>query len=90
LKVRKSDGGLEEFDIEKIKLVLERISDECHESMNSSDIRIISSSIQQTAEKDYGKVITHEDLRKVVRDTLEQNGFVDIAEAYMRGRAASA
>ena len=90
MKVRKSDGGLEEFDIEKIKLVLERISDECHESMNSSDIRIISNSVQNTAEKDYGEVITHGNLRKVVRDALVRNGFGDIAEAYMRGRSASA
>ena len=87
--MRKSDGSFQEFDIRKIKLVLERVSDECSESMNASDVKIISRSIQRAAEKAFGDVIVHTDLRLIVRDTLKQNGFGDVAETYMRGRTAS-
>ena len=89
MKVRKSGGNLQEFDIRKIKLVLERVSDECSESMNASDVKIISRSIQRTAEEKFGDVIGHKDLRFVVRDTLQQNGFGDVADCYMQGRTAS-
>jgi len=87
--VRKSGGTLQEFDIRKIKLVLERVSDECSESMNASDVKIVSLSIQRAAEEKFGDEIGHKDLRIVVRDILQQHGFGDVANCYMQGRTAS-
>ena len=38
MKVRKRDGSLQDFDIDKVKLTLERMSDELNRPFTGSDL----------------------------------------------------
>lgn len=86
LKVQKSNGNLQDFDIEKIKLAIGRVSDECNESLNFSDINTVSKDIMKTVNRDYKEVIPYSELREVVFNSLNKYGFMDVADAFMRGR----
>lgn len=86
MKVQKSNGSFQDFDIKKIKMVLGRVSDECEQSMNSGDINSVINSVVETMKKDHKDVILNRDLRTIVYDTLKAYGFENIADAYMRGR----
>ena len=86
MKVQKSNGSLQDFDTEKINMVLGRVSDECEQSMNASDINLVVNSVVETAKREHKDVIHNSDLRTIVYNTLKEYGFQDIADAYMRGR----
>lgn len=85
MKVQKSNGTLQDFDIEKIKLVIGRVSDEVDESLNSSDINTISKEVLETVKREHNEVVVHSDLRQIVYKSLKDYGFTDVANAYMRG-----
>lgn len=82
MKVIKKDGRIQEFNIEKIKLTLERVSDEINEPLTQSDIDNLARAIQK-AILAAGKEHMHSfEIHRIVVDQLRTAGFDDIARAY--------
>jgi transcriptional regulator NrdR family protein len=82
MKVIKRNGLVQEFDIEKIKLTLERVSDEVNEPFTKSDIDNLTRAIQK-AVLARGKEYIHSfEIHTIVVDELKSAGFIHIAQAY--------
>ncbi|MFZ5975720.1 MAG: ATP cone domain-containing protein [Bacillota bacterium] len=86
MKVQKSDGNMQEFNIEKIMLVIGRVSDECKQSLTLGDIRAVSNAVQKILRESYDEVVLYSELRQIISNTLTDHGFDNIAIAFMRGR----
>jgi len=82
MKVRKRDGSLQSFDIDKIKLTLERVSDSLNMPFTGSDLRILTKVIEEEVLKTSKEVIDSGEIHKIVVDTLVKFNFKQIAEAY--------
>lgn len=82
MKVLKRDGRIQEFDINKIKVSISKASDDAEEPMNSSDILNISEDIEKLINKEYNNEIKYSDIRNIVMDHLNENGFKNVSEAY--------
>ncbi len=85
MKVLKSDGSLQDFEIEKIGLGMSRASDECDESMTAGDMHVLSKYILESIPEGE-HVISSSDLKKLVERVLEENGFHDVAQKYRDGK----
>lgn len=82
MKVIKRDGRIQEFDIEKIKLTLERVSDELNEPFTKSDIDNVAREIHK-AILGMGKEYIHSfEIHRIVVEQLKNAGFTHIAQAY--------
>jgi len=82
MKVIKKDGRIQEFDIEKIKLSLERVSDEVNEPFTKSDINNLARAIQETILTMNKEYIGSSEIRSIVVEQLKRAGFTHIAQAY--------
>jgi transcriptional repressor NrdR len=82
VKVRKRDGSLQDFDIDKVKLTLERVSDELNRPFTGSDLRILTKAIEEGVFKTGNEVIDSSEIHKIVVNELEKYDFVEIAKAY--------
>ncbi|NSW90080.1 MAG: ATPase [Firmicutes bacterium] len=82
MKVKKKDGRIQDFNADKIKLILEKVSDEAEKPLTGSDVNIITKLVEETVRKDYKDIITTEEIHKVVVNQLKKAGFLDIAKAY--------
>jgi len=49
LKVRKRDGRIQDFNLGKIRLTIERVSDEVQMPLTGSDLDMISKSIERSS-----------------------------------------
>lgn len=85
MKVIKKDGRLQDFDIKKIILSIERASDDVKESMNESDGENIAHLIVRKLDKLAVDEIESTKLKKIILDSLYELGFKDIAEGYFKG-----
>ncbi|OQB21738.1 MAG: anaerobic ribonucleoside triphosphate reductase [Firmicutes bacterium ADurb.Bin182] len=84
MQVRKKNGSLQDFNIDKIMLVIEHISDECNQPLTLSDINLIRKSVLKSVENKAVDVISTAEIRDIVFSELSRSGFSDIAAAYMR------
>jgi len=84
MKVIKRNGEYQEFDIQKIRLVLERVSDAIGEPLNASDINAVSRVILRDVER-FGEAVPYDVLREIVAGALRESGFDDHADAYIKG-----
>lgn len=85
MKVRKRDGRLQEFRIEKIMLSIERASDDVKESMNESDSENISRMIMSEIRKLALDEIESCKLKNIIIQCLNELGFQAVAEVYSKG-----
>jgi len=82
MKVRKKNGSIQDFNISKIKLTLERVSDEQGMPFTGSDLRMLTESIQEEIEKMQKEIVSSAEIHKIVVEKLKTFGFTQIAEAY--------
>ena len=73
---------MQDFDPSKIRLVLERISDESHQPLTASDIDMIMKDIKESVERWPYRNINTLGIRYIIGETLKKDGFSHIAEAY--------
>lgn len=82
MKVIKKSGRVQEFDLEKIKLTLERVSDEVNKPFTDSDINKLTKAIHKVILA-IGKEYVHSfQIHQIVVDELKAAGFTHIAQAY--------
>jgi len=82
MKVRKRNGSLQDFDIDKVKLALERVSDELGRPFTGSDLRMLTKAIEEEVLKTREEVIDSNEIRKIVVGVLGEFDFDQIAKAY--------
>lgn len=82
MKVIKKDGRIQEFDIEKIKLTLERVSDEVGKPFTKSDIDNLAKFIQKAISDTNKEYMRSFEIHRIVVEQLKVAGFNHIAQAY--------
>ncbi|WP_373898867.1 ATP cone domain-containing protein [Haloimpatiens sp. FM7315] len=82
MKVIKRNGREQKFDLDKIKISIERASDDTKIPLTRSDSENISKKIEKDILRDYKEFINYTQIRKVVEKNLVKEGFEKIAEAY--------
>ena len=91
LNIRKRDGSLQEFDLNKVSKAIEKAFMADHKFYNDDIINMLS--LRVTAQmngKINNDVIDIEDVQDAVEVTLIQAGYVDVARNYMLYRKARA
>ncbi len=87
VQVLKRDGRSQKFNIDKIKLTLEKVSDEVLKPLTASDIKALLRSIGKSVKAcNIDEIESSQILRIVVAELLEY-GFYDIAKAYLQNKA---
>jgi transcriptional repressor NrdR len=82
LKVRKRDGRIQDFNLGKIRLTIERVSDEVQMPLTGSDLDMISKSIERDLASRGEDIIDTAQIGKTVVAQLEDFGYKKIAVAY--------
>ncbi len=91
LSIRKRDGALEEFNLEKVSKAIEKAFMAEHKFYNDDIINMLSLRVTATMNaKIRNDVIDIEDVQDSVEVTLIQAGYVDVARSYMLYRKARA
>ncbi len=91
LNIRKRDGALEEFKLEKVSKAIEKAFMAEHKFYNDDIINMLSLRVAATMNsKIHNDVIDIEDVQDSVEVTLIQAGYVDVARSYMLYRKARA
>lgn len=85
MKVIKKDGRLQDFNIRKIMVSIERASDDVKESMNESDAENIGTAVMRELNRMGVDKIESVKLKKIIMDAICELGFSNIAEAYFKG-----
>lgn len=82
MKVRKRNGKLQDFNTNKIKLTLERVSDEFGRPFTGADVNILIESIEKNITDMGEEIIDSAEIHKIVVKKLREFGFNGIANAY--------
>jgi ribonucleoside-triphosphate reductase len=91
LSIRKRDGSLQDFNLEKISKAIEKAFMADHKFYNDDIINMLSLRVvAQMNSKINNDVIDIEDVQDAVEVTLIQAGYVDVARSYILYRKARA
>jgi transcriptional regulator NrdR family protein len=82
MKVTKRDGRIQEFDINKIMITLQRAAEEIEEVFTGSDINNISKAIEEKVKSEYKGSIHVEKIQEIVLEQLREYGFNSVAGHY--------
>lgn len=86
MKVIKRDGRIQEFNINKIILTLEKVSEEIGEPFTESDINNLSGDIVNFIKKIDGNTISVANIQDMVVEELVMLGFNKAAKHYKEYR----
>lgn len=89
MKVIKRDGRVQEFDINKILLTLEKVSDEIAEPFTESDINNLLEDIESSIKAVSRDKVMVNKIQDVVVEQLEKLGFNKAAMHYREYRKES-
>ena len=91
LKIKKRDGSLEDFKLEKVSKAIEKAFMAEHKFYNEDIINMLSLRVTaQMNSKVNNDVIDIEDVQDAVEVVLIQAGYVDVARSYILYRKARA
>ena len=82
MKVIKRNGRVEEFDINKIKLTIQKASEETYQPFTGSDINNLSQAINSEVHKAGREQIKVSEILDILVSTLVELGFNDVAKFY--------
>lgn len=82
MKVLKRNGTLQDYNLDKIKLSIERASDEVEQPFTLSDIEVLSRDIHREVTKLERDIIQSEEIHNIVYNQLNSSGFSKIAKRY--------
>lgn len=82
MKVIKRDGRIQEFEMRKIILTLEKASDEAGTPFTRSDIENITRGIEKKVLSKYEDKINVDQILNIVVDQLREDGFGRTAQYY--------
>lgn len=82
MKVRKRDGRLQDFDLEKMIRSIEAASDEVGEPMTLSDLHNVSKEVERSLKSKCIDEVSYLEIRDTISMELKNSGFEDVAKAY--------
>ena len=82
MRVVKRDGRLQEFNLEKIMLTLEKASDESGDCFTHLDIKILAKDIENKIKTQCGDPVHVALILKIVVEQLRESGFNRTAKYY--------
>ncbi|NLI59923.1 MAG: hypothetical protein GX375_00645 [Clostridiales bacterium] len=82
MKVRKRNGNLQDLNMDKIRLTLERVSDELKKPFTASDLNLLIGAIEGEIMEAGKEIIDSIDIGKIVIGQLKKNHFMQVAKAY--------
>lgn len=82
MNVIKRDGRIQELSINKIKLSIQKASDDINAPLTQSDIRNLIEDVDRKFKDIKVKIIPAAQIRDIVYDVLLDNGFNELAEYY--------
>ncbi|NLN41247.1 MAG: ATPase [Clostridiales bacterium] len=82
MKVRKRNGSVQTFSMDKIRLTLERVSDELNQPLTGSDLELLTREIEKEINRIGKEIIDSSEIKKIVIEILERLSFKQIAKAY--------
>ncbi|WP_139903487.1 ATP cone domain-containing protein [Clostridium thermarum] len=85
MKVIKKDRRIQDFDLRKTVLSIERASDDLNESINESDAENIANSITRELNKLGINMIESYKIKDIIIQVLQELGFNGLANIYARG-----
>jgi len=86
LKVKKRDGRIQTFNLEKIKLSIQNASDDMRMPLNESDVYSIIQAINTKIFKKGQDIIECNEIHGDVILTLKEFGFNKLAKFYDEGK----
>ena len=82
MKVRKRNGSIQDFSMDKIRLTLERVSDELNQPLTGSDLRLLAEGIERKIIATGKEIIDSTEISEIVIEVLKRLGFSQVAKAY--------
>lgn len=86
MKVKKRNGRIQEFNLDKIKLSIQRASDDMNKPLNESDSNRIVNTINAELLAKNKATIEYREIHSKVVEILNEFGFKDLANFYNRGK----
>ncbi len=82
MKVKKRNGSIQDFDLDKIRLTLENTSDELGKPLTGADLRLLMGAIEENIMGLEKKILESKEIYGIVIDELRNFGFEQIRKAY--------
>lgn len=82
LYVKKKNGKIELFDIEKISRSIKNAARNGEIELNTSDISILKNDLEKIVEENYHRIIPTSKIKEYVENILEEDGYRKILESY--------
>lgn len=86
MKVKKRNGRIQEFNLDKIKFSIQRASDDMNKPLNESDSNRIVNTINAELLAKNKATIEYREIHSKVVEILNEFGFKDLANFYNRGK----
>ena len=80
--VRKKNGAVQKFDVDKLIVSVSNASDEIHESLTAGDIHNIINDIMDRLKNLNLNVLGSDTIREVTLTSLKELGFMDMYNRY--------
>lgn len=80
--VIKKNGQIQKFNLDKVRLSIERASDEAKTPLTASDINYVSKVIVKKLESIYLSPLQSNTIHKIVVKSLKDTGFKKVADYY--------
>lgn len=84
MKVKKRNGTIQDFNIDKIRLTLGRVSDEQSMPFTGSDLNLLTETIEKKIMETNKEIIRTGEIHEIVVNNLRDLGFKRIANAYSK------
>lgn len=82
LYVKKRNGKIELFDIDKILRSIKNASRDGNIDLNTSDISILKNDLIKMVEKNHKRIIPTAKIKEYVENILEKDGYKKVLESY--------
>ena len=82
LYVKKRNGKIELFNIEKISRSIKNAARDGNIELNTSDVSILKKDLEKKIEKNHQRILPTSTIKKYVEDILESDGYIKVLNSY--------
>lgn len=82
LYVKKRNGKIELFDVEKISRSIKNAARDGNIELNTSDVSILKNDLEKKIEKNHQRILPTSTIKKYVEDILESDGYIKVLNSY--------
>lgn len=82
LYVKKRNGKIELFNIEKISRSIKNAARDGNIELNTSDVSILKNDLEKKIEENHQRILPTSTIKKYVEDILESDGYIKVLNSY--------